>query len=283
MGGGGLKKGCCFFSLLFFIFAASFQRESQKGPRKSFFLLGLSRSRFRDDDGVVVLAKSPGFPFYPTTRREASFSSDVDFPSSSSRRAPRVWVRRLGVALLFSPAPMLDARAKLRMNRRRTIESRFDRHLALSFIALITKATRFLSSKKKREQHHNEKEDDATKRHARLGSQRSSRPRTALVTPRRWSTTGCCRRTSGWRAEKRAAAARTFSFFLSSFFFRFFVRNFFVRNFKVLFIIDDVGRRRKNNRRKQKKKRLSLLTHLGSPYMLTFEMFGILSSLSFTH
>ena len=117
MGGGGLKKGC-FFSLLFFIFAASF-RESQKGPRKSFFLLGLSRSRFRDDDGVVVvLAKSPGFPFYPTTRREASFSSDVDFPSSASRRAPRVWVRRLGVALLFSPAPMLDARAKLRMNRR---------------------------------------------------------------------------------------------------------------------------------------------------------------------
>ena len=219
-----LKKGLLFLPFVFYFCGFLSKRKSKRTPKKLLLSFGTFAVSFRDDDGVVVvLAKSPGFPFYPTTRREASFSSDVDFPSSSSRRAPRVWVRRLGVALLFSPAPMLDARAKLRMNRRRTIESRFDRHLALSFIALITKATRFLSSKKKREQHHNEKEDDATKRHARLGSRRSSRPRTALVTPRRWSTTGCCRRTSGWRAEKkRAAAAARWTFFFLSFFFSFF-------------------------------------------------------------
>ena len=66
MGGGGLKKGC-FFSLLFFIFAASFQRESQKGPRKSFFfLLGLSRSRFETMMASSSCSQSPrGFLFTP--------------------------------------------------------------------------------------------------------------------------------------------------------------------------------------------------------------------------
>ena len=181
--------------------------------------------------------------FYPTTLGRLDVK--LPFPSSSSRRAPRVWVRRLGVALLFSPAPILDASETPNESASRTIESRFDRHLALSFIALHK--ARFLSSKKTR---------------APQRKRRRRKRRTVGISTLVASANSACNSstvvdhgmlpTYKRLAGGEAGCCCSDIFFLSFFFFVFLA--IFLCGILSFFLSMILGRRRKNNTKAKKTK-----------------------------